>query len=359
MTGGVPWPFEDDHEAFRESVAAFLDGEVVPSWGEWTSGTGVPGLLYARAAAQGIGGIAVPEEHGGAGVDDPRFEAVVAQECARRGLTGLGVLLSEHAEAARWLARHGTDELRERWLPALATGERRATVAVGASVAGTGDGLELIDVAGGAGASVMVADLGDGGPGGVAVVDLTDESVTCRPAGALGAAGVGSADVKVPCLDGAAVVVAAGGPELRAMCRRAWAVLGAAGARTAFDLTVAYVNDRHVFSTPVAAFGNTRTELAGLAAELAGTDALVAGVLAAGDGPGSYAALALLRAVASHDAAVDLGLQLHGGYGYMLEYPISSAFADARYLRLHSGLDALVADIAPQLGLVAPVAARS
>lgn len=357
MTDVVAWPFEGDHRLFREGVAAFLDGAVVPSWERWTTGEGPPRLLHAQAAAQGIGGgIAVPEQYGGGGVNDPRFEAVVAQECARRGLVGYGVAVSEQAEAARWLTRHGPEEIRRRVLPALAAGEQHASVAVGASVVEVGDRLELVDVAGGMRASWLLVDLADDGVG---IVDLAGAGVTRSPVSALGAPGSDSADVTVTDLAAAGVVVPGGREELSAMCRRAWAVLGAAGARRAFDLTVDYVNDRQVFSTPVAAFGNTRTRLAGLAADLAGTDALVAALLVNGDAPGPHAALAALRAVASHDRAVDLGLQLHGGYGYMLEYPISRAFADARYLRLHSGPESLAADVAPQLGLVtAPAPAQ-
>ncbi|NMO91649.1 acyl-CoA dehydrogenase family protein [Actinomycetospora sp. TBRC 11914] len=343
-------PFESDHEAFRDSVAAFLGGEIAPGWDEWIARGAVPDSAYARAAAQGIGSIAVPEEHGGAGVDDPRFDAVVAQECERLGLTGYGLVLAEHAEAARWLARHGTDELRARWLPGLASGELRAAVAVASG--GPREGaLELVDVVGGATASVAVVD--GARDGSVLVLDLAAAGVTRHARSTLGASGVDVADVSVGDLSAATVLVGSGAPELRTQCRRAWSVLGAAGARTALGMTVDYVNERRVFSTPVAAFGNTRTALAGLAAEVAGADALVGQVLQAGDDTDTVrAAQALLRATAAHDAAVDLGLQLHGGYGYMLEYPISRAFADARYLRSHIGLDRVVDDLAPALGLV-------
>lgn len=352
MRGEQSGPFEEDHEVFRESVAAFLSGEIAPAWDGWVADGAIPQAAYVRAAEQGIGSIAVPEEYGGAGVDDPRFDAVVSQECERLGLTGYGLVLAEHAEAARWLSRHGTDELRARWLPALATGEARAAVAVPAR--GTPDStLDLVDVAGGATAAVVVVDLGGADGADVAVLDLSGPGVTRRPQSALGAAGVDVADISVDVP--AAAVVPGGAPELRNQCRRARAVLGTAGAHAALGMTVEYVNERQVFSTPVASFGNTRTELAGLAADLAGADALVAGVLQSGDDSVTGAAQALIRATAVLDAAVDLGLQLHGGYGYMLEYPISRAFADARYLRMHAGLDRLAEDLAPALGLVGAV----
>lgn len=352
--GEQPVPFEEDHEVFRESVAAFLSGEIAPAWDGWVAGGAIPRAAYVRAAEQGIGGIAVPEEYGGAGVDDPRFDAVVSQECQRLGLTGYGLVLAEHAEAARWLTRHGTDELRARWLPALARGEARAAVAVPSR--GAQDGThELVDVAGGATAAVVVVDLGGDADGAdVAVLDLSGPGVTRRPQSALGAAGVDAADISVEDVP-AAAVVPGGAPELRNQCRRARAVLGTAGAHAALGMTVEYVNERQVFSTRVATFGNTRTELAGLAADLAGADALLAGVLQGGDDSVTGAAQALIRATAVLDAAVDLGLQLHGGYGYMLEYPISRAFADARYLRMHAGLDRLVEDLAPALGLFGTV----
>jgi acyl-CoA dehydrogenase len=117
------------------------------------------------------------------------------------------------------------------------------------------------------------------------------------------------------------------------------AVVAVAGARAALGLTLEYVAERKVFGRPVAEFENTRFRLAELAAELAAAEALTdMCVSALTDGTLSEprAAAALLTSAQVHDRAVDQGMQLHGGYGYMREYPISHAFSDARFLRMAS-----------------------
>ncbi|MBO0727703.1 MAG: hypothetical protein J2P57_00505, partial [Acidimicrobiaceae bacterium] len=137
-----------------------------------------------------------------------------------------------------------------------------------------------------------------------------------------------------------------------------WAgVAATAGADAVLDLTLDYVAGRKVFDRPLAAFENTRHRLAEVAAHLANARAAVDGLLRARaeEAPDpALAALARLSASVAHDEAVDRGLQLHGGYGYMREYPISSAFADARFLRQQEQLVADARDdVATQLGLPA------
>ncbi len=106
------------------------------------------------------------------------------------------------------------------------------------------------------------------------------------------------------------------------------------------DTTVTYVADRKAFGTPIARFENTSQLLGAVAAELQGAQALVdraLGALVAGTLSLADAAAAKYLASEVLGRAVDTGVQLHGGYGYMLEYPISHAYADARFLRLHGG----------------------
>jgi acyl-CoA dehydrogenase len=132
-------------------------------------------------------------------------------------------------------------------------------------------------------------------------------------------------------------------------------VLAAAGARAALRETVGYVQDRKVFGRPLAEFDNTRSVLARVAVDLDLVETFVdAAVRARGAGPvtPARAAAAAIAATDVHARAVDEGLQLHGGYGYMREYPISLAFADARHLLLEASRRVAALDLlAARVGL--------
>jgi acyl-CoA dehydrogenase len=110
-----------------------------------------------------------------------------------------------------------------------------------------------------------------------------------------------------------------------------------AGARTALAMAVDYVKQRKAFGRPIAEFENTRHTLGQLGARIAAVSAFVDSCLAAAKLPGQTAAAAKLCATELLGEAVDTGVQLHGGYGYMWEYPIARAYAAARFFRLHGG----------------------
>ncbi|HWJ11493.1 MAG TPA: acyl-CoA dehydrogenase family protein, partial [Nocardioides sp.] len=168
------------------------------------------------------------------------------------------------------------------------------------------------------------------------VVVRRDE-LEVAPSRLLGGTDAAAADVVVP-----ASVLAGDGydaPGLLAALDLWGAVVSGGAARAAFDLTVDYVQDRAVFGRKLATFENTRFRLAEVGAELAAARGLVDGALdAVAAGALTPALAAAVRIVAAnvHDRAVDQGMQLHGGYGYMREYPIAHAFGDARFVRVAS-----------------------
>jgi acyl-CoA dehydrogenase len=134
------------------------------------------------------------------------------------------------------------------------------------------------------------------------------------------------------------------------------AILSVTGARAALDISVQYVQNRTVFGRPVADFENTRKTLAEVAVELVSVHALLDECIAARAHSAITLAMAASAAVASaaaHALSVDRGLQLHGGYGYMREYPIAQAYADAMRLRLETAGMAASTDVATALGLKA------
>jgi len=298
----------DEQLAFRESVRTFL-----------ARGSDDP----LRAAAEhGFVAMGVPEEHGGLGVEDVRFAAIVMEEAMLAGQPSLALVLAAHGDVPvrALVAGGGHGE----WLEALATGERRAATALHAR-----DGFAPA-VVGAAQADLLIVAT----PDGVAAT----EAVMIEPIDApVGLQAAGLANVT---FDPAAATPLPGADlEDLLIGERLLLALGAvAAARAALELTIDYVRDRRAFGTPIASFQNTRQLLGAVDAKLRAAAAFaqralqarVDGTLAAAD-----AAAAKLVATEAHAEVVDAGVQLHGGYGYMLEYPISHAYADARFLRLH------------------------
>lgn len=377
--------FEQDHEDFRLLVRDFLAREVLPVYEDWRRAGLVPRDLFTALGKLGIIGTAIPEEYGGGGQDDYRFNVVLQEECARAGVTlgGLRTHLDIVVPYFTGLANAGQ---RARWFPGLASGDLYTAIAM--SEPGTGSDLAGVTtravrdgdhyVLGGAktfitgghhadlvivvartatdpddrraGLSLLVVEKGM--PGftvgrklekiGLAVQDTVELSF---------------ADVRVPVAnllgeEGAAFTLL--GRNL-AQERLAIAVGAVAQTRAAIDLTLTYVRDRTVFGKPVAHFQNTKFELAAMATELeaaqtlldAAVTALVAGELTPAD-----AAKTKLFCTETQGRVVDRCLQLHGGYGYILESPIARLYADARVTRIYGGTsEVLKTIISKSLGL--------
>ena len=123
--------FEEEHEALRASFRAWLDKEVVPHHLEWEQAGIVPHELFAAAGRHGFLGMAIPEEHGGGGVDDFRFNLVIGEEIQAAGVGGAGLGLTLHNDICLpYFLRYCTDEQRERWLPGIASGELITAIAM-------------------------------------------------------------------------------------------------------------------------------------------------------------------------------------------------------------------------------------
>jgi acyl-CoA dehydrogenase len=325
--------FADDHEAFRDSVRRFVSSAIVPNLDDWRRNDGMPRSLISVAGEAGFLGTTVPEEFGGGGTDDLGFLAVLIEETTAVGATGAALMWALHAGVAiSYLVENGTDADKERWLPRLAGGELLAVTAPGTSLTvfngrltGTLSGVPFAREAG-----VLLVD----SSAGVVFVETANPRIRITPdTGNLGAPEAGIADVEFDAVPPASVLPASLHLDLDLW----FAVLALAGARTAVALAVDYVGSRKVFGRPLAQFENTQFRLAELAAELATATMLVDQCVSArGEGAlrTADAAAARLVTAALHDRAVDQSMQLHGGYGYMREYPIAQAFADARFLRL-------------------------
>ncbi|MFE2416179.1 acyl-CoA dehydrogenase family protein [Streptomyces hokutonensis] len=362
--------FEETHEDFRLLVRDFIAREVVPSYEDWRRAGLVPRDLFTALGKLGIIGTSIPEKYGGGGQDDYRYNAVIQEECARACVT-LGGLRTHLDIVVPYFTGLANAEQRARWLPGLASGELYTAIAMsepatGSDLAGittraVRDGDHFIlngaktFITGGhhadlvivvartavdpdnrrAGLSLLVVEKGM--PGftvgrklekiGLAVQDTVELAFD---------------DVRVPAAnllgeEGAAFTLL--GRNL-AQERLAIAVGAVAQARTAIDLTVAYVRDRNVFGKPLAQFQNTKFELASLNAELTAAQALLDAAitaLVAGELDPVDAARTKLVCTETQGRVVDRCLQLHGGYGYILGSPIARLYADARVTRIYGG----------------------
>ena len=370
--------FDDEHEDFRASWRTFLEREVAPHYDQWERERLVPREVFAKAGGHGFLGMAVPEEHGGAGVDDFRFNAVLSEEAQRAGLGSVHLGMSVHSDICLpYFLSYATDEQKQRWLPGLVSGELIAAIAMtepgtGSDLAGIStsavrkDGEYVVNgaktfITNGINADLVITavrtDRGERHRGlSLLVVERgTPGFERGRNLEKIGTHAQDTAelffdDARVPAEnllgnegEGFAYLVSNLPQE-----RLSIAVAAVAAAEAALGWTVEYVRDRKAFGTPIGSFQNTRFELAEMRTEVdvgqayvdRCVEALNAGELTAEDAAGAKWWCTELQG-----RVVDRCLQLHGGYGYMLEYPIARAYADARVTRIYGGSNEIMKEI--------------
>ncbi|MEJ3654145.1 acyl-CoA dehydrogenase family protein [Actinomycetes bacterium KLBMP 9759] len=368
--------FDAEHDAFRDLARTFIAKEVTPFHDRWEVDGQVSREVWLAAGRAGLLGTDVPEEFGGGGVDDFRYNAVLTEELVAAGASGIGFPLQNDV-VAPYLLRLANEEQKRRWLPGFCSGEIITAIAM--TEPGTGSDLQGIQTsarrdgddwilngsktfitngimadlvvvvaktdpeAGSHGFSLLVVERGMAGfergrrldKVGLKAQDTAELSFT---------------DVRVP----AANVLGDTGSGLiylmqnLAQERLSIAVGSIAGAARALEHTLQYTKERKAFGRPVATFQNTRFELAEMDTEVTITQVFVdkcisehvAGRLSVAD-----AAKAKWWASDVLKRVVDRCVQLHGGYGYMLEYPIAKAFIDARVQSIFGGTNEIMKEI--------------
>ena len=370
--------FDVEHEDFRESFRRFVEREVVPHYETWERDGIVPREVFAAAGSHGFLAMSVPEELGGAGVDDFRFNVVIDEETMRAGVAGFGLGVTLHNDICLPYVLHGTTrEQQERWLPGVASGELITAVAM--TEPGTGS-----DLAGIATRAVRDGDhyVVNGAKTFITNginADLVITAVRTDPAQKhrglsllmlergmegfergrnLEKVGLHSqdtaelffTDVRVPVAnrlgeEGEGFARLTGN---LAQERLSIAVAGLAAASAALDWTLDYVRERRAFGQALGAFQATRFTLAEVRTEIEVTQAFVDQCvleLDRGELSAERAAMAKLWCTELQGRVVDRCVQLHGGYGYMLEYPIARAYADARVTRIYGGASEIMKEI--------------
>jgi alkylation response protein AidB-like acyl-CoA dehydrogenase len=376
--------FEESHEQFRSSVRAFIAKEVVPHYVDWEEASIAPRELFTAAGSHGFLGMAIPEAHGGGGSTDFRFNVVVAEELAAAGIGGAGLGLTLHNDITTpYFVEYCTTEQAERWLPGIASGDLITAIAM--TEPGTGSDLAGITtsaerdgdtyvvngsktfITNGINADLVITAVrtSESRHGGVTLLVLErgmDGFERGRNLDKIGMHSQDTAelfftDVRVPisnCLgeegNGFQYLTSNLAQE-----RLSIAVTGVASARAALDWTVAYVKERTAFGKPISSFQNTKFVLAEVKTEVEVAQAYVDQAVLALNAytlTPAEAATAKWWCTELQKRAVDRCLQLFGGYGYMTEYPIARAYADARITTIYGGTTEIMKGIiAKDLGL--------
>jgi long-chain-acyl-CoA dehydrogenase len=370
--------FTADHEAYRETVREFIAREITPHYDSWEEARLVDRSAWLAAGKMGIVGLAVPEQYGGSGELDYRYRYVVAEEIARTGTTSFGAGLGLQDDIViPYIADLGTDEQKARWLPGMAAGELICAIAM--TEPGTGSDLQGIKtsavrdgddwilngqktfITSGIHADIVIVaartDRKAGSRGfSLLVVERGMDGFTRgRKLHKVGLAGQDTAElsfdnVRVPAGN---LLGEEGGGLIHLMERLprerlSIAVSAISCARAAYEWTKGYAFDRTAFGKPIGDFQNTRFALAEMLTEIDVTQAYVDNaVLAINDDQLSAVEAAQAKWWASElqKRVVDRCVQLHGGYGYMMEYPIARAYVDSRIQTIYGGTTEIMKEI--------------
>ena len=369
--------FGPEHEEFRKSLRRFFAEEVMPHHERWEEQQHVDREIWKRAGELGFLCLTIPEEYGGMGADR-LYSTVLMEEQTHAGASGVG--FSVHSDIiANYICNFGTEQQKKHWLPKMASGEAIGAVAM--TEPGTGSDLQAVktravkegddylingskifitngylsDIV------VVVAKTGDSGEGAKDISLILVEAgrpgfTKGKPLKKVGMKGQDTCElffenVRVP--QSNLLGPKEGMGFIMLMKELAWerliiAILSIAGAQAALDMTLEYTRSRKVFGKPVAAYQNTRFKLAEMKSEIAIGQVFVDRCIE----------LQLKNKLAPDAAAaakywtsdllckvVDECVQLHGGYGYMMEYPIARAYIDSRASKIYGGTNEIMKEL--------------
>jgi alkylation response protein AidB-like acyl-CoA dehydrogenase len=360
--------FDPEHEAFRRTVATFLDQEAVPFHEQWEKDGIVDRQVWAKAGAQGLLGLQLPAKHGGGGTTDFRYQAVVGEEMTKRGIYGCAFPLFNDM-IAPYFAASATPEQAARWFPGLCAGTTIAAIAM--TEPGAGSALQGISTravragghyeltgqktfisngiladlvivvartdpaAGHEGFSLLVVERGMAGfergrnlekigQHAQDTAELFFDHVRVPEENLLGEEGSGFGQLMTNL----------------AQERLSMAVAAATACETLVDTSLAYVKEREAFGRPIGKFQHIRFTLAEMATEARIARVFVDDCVARhvrGQLDAATASMAKWWTTELQNRIVDRAVQLHGGYGYMAEHPVARAFANSPVQTIYGG----------------------
>ena len=370
--------YDETHEMFRESFRSFVETEMVARHEEFEKAGIMDREVYLTAGKHGFLGIAIPEQYGGGGSDDFRFNTVMNEELARGGTGGAGLGVSLHNDiTSPYFIEYCNEEQSERWFPGIASGELITAIAMTepgtgsdlASIATTAvrDGDEYIIngsktfITNGINSDLVIVvakTKPEGGHDGMSLIVVERGMQGFERGRNLDKIGQKSGDTAELFFTDVRVPVAnLLGEEGRgfdylsfnlAQERLSIGITGLAAAKTGLEWTVDYVKERTAFGQPIAKFQNTKFTLAEVATEIEVTQPFMDQCvleLNAGELTPDKAAMAKLWGTELQNRVLDRCLQLFGGYGFTTEYRIGPAFTDARVSTIYGGTSEIMKTI--------------
>ena len=368
--------FEPEHELFRQSYRAFLDKHVAPYHEQWEKDKIVDRGVWLEAGKQGFLSMAVPEEYGGGGNPDFRYNTIVCEETVAGRYSGLGFALHNDV-IAPYLLNLTTREQKERWLPQFSTGEMITAIAM--TEPGTGSDLQGIKtravkegdhyvlngsktfITNGINADLVIVvaqtdpDKGAQGFSLLAVERGMPGFERGRHLDKVGldaqdTAELSFTDVKVPVEN---LIGEEGMGFIYLMQnlpqeRISLAIMAAAAMESVLEETISYVKERKAFGKPIGSFQNSRFLLAELSTEATAVRIMVDEFIKLhldDKLTAEQAAMAKWWTTEAQVRLVDRCLQLHGGYGYMREYGVAKAYLDARVQTIYGGTTEIMKEI--------------
>ena len=375
----LPRPiFDESHDEFRDLVRKFVEKEVTPHLEAWSAAGQVDRSFFRKAAETGLIGITAPEEFGGGGVEDFRYNAIIIEEFARAGATDVSMSIDgENDLVAPYFINFGTPEQNERWLAPMIAGEKVGAIAL--TEPGTGSDLAAITttalpdgddlVINGAKTFIsngMLADFfivavrtdPDAGRKGISLLIVDADSAGFTRTGPLKKIGLSAqdtaelsfADVRVPRANilGTAGEGFAHMRKNLAVERLSIAVTSMARMRATFEQALAYSTERKAFGQRIADFQANRFYLAELATEIEVTQTFIDRCILDASGhelDEVTAAMAKWWATELHQRVIQRSLQLHGGYGFMREYAVAHDYMDSRVATIFGGTTEIMKEI--------------
>jgi len=368
--------FDGEHALFHSAFRTFLEREVAPFYAEWEQAGIVPREIWRKAGRQGFLGTDVPEEYGGAGIHDYRYNAVIVEELARNCYMGIGIPIHNDI-VIPYILHYATPAQRQRWLPKLAGGEWVGAIAMTEPGAGS-------DLAGIRTSAVREGDqyvingqktfISNGilndlvivvattnpkrAHHGISLLVVEREMEGYRRGRNLEKVGLHAQDTAELFFDNVRVpaenMLGHEGEGFSYLMqqlpqeRLTIAVSAIAAAEAALEWTIAYCKERVAFGQPIADFQNTRFKLAESKTELMVGRTFVDECILAhnrGELSAEEAAMAKWWTTELQKRVVDECVQLHGGYGYMLEYPIARLYLDTRVQTIYGGTTEIMKEI--------------
>ncbi len=368
--------FDADHQAFRDTCRAFCEREIAPHHAWWEKAGIVPREVWERAGSKGLLGFSVPEEFGGGGVRDFRFNTVLNEELTRVAASGVGFAVHLDINGG-YLLDLTNDEQKARWLPGYADGRLITAIAMtepgagsdlqGISTAATRDGDDYVVngqktfISNGINADLVIVvartDLAAGHQG-ISLLMVERDMAGFERGRNLDKIGLKAQDTAELFFDNVRVPAAnlLGEPgqgfgylmQNLPQERLCIAVTAVAACERVLGQTLSYVRDRTAFGRPVGSFQANRFTLAELVTEVdiarVYVDRCIEQHLGDGLSP-TDAAKAKWWTTELQKRVVDRCLQLFGGYGYMSEYPISRAYLDTRVQTIYGGTTEVMKEI--------------